>query len=104
MQVPAQPPLHSAPRHPASAYASHVAFELWRAPGAAAAATAPRVRLLFNGVAVTHLVPACASASADVHVADGGGSELCDLAAFARGVAAIVRPHASWEAACREPP
>ena len=85
-------------------YASHVAFELWRAPGAAAAATAPRVRLLFNGVAVTHLVPACASASADVHVADGGGSELCDLAAFARGVAAIVRPHASWEAACREPP
>lgn len=85
-------------------YASHVAFELWRAPGAAAAASAPRVRLLFNGVAVTHLVPACASASADVHVADGGGSELCDLAAFARGVAAIVRPHASWEAACREPP
>ena len=25
MQMPAQPPLHSAPRHPASAYASHVA-------------------------------------------------------------------------------
>ena len=81
-------------------YASHVAFELWRAPGAAAAASAPRVALQRRG---RHPPRASVPPSAGVHVADGSGSELCDLAAFARGVAAIVRPHASWEAAL-EPP
>ena len=50
------------------------------------------VRLVYNGEAATHKL-ACA-----------GGRAWCSLDGFAAQVAALIAPHATWEAACAPAP
>ena len=70
-------------------FAARIVVELWQGGGAGGGLA---VRLVYNGEDATHKL-ACA-----------GGRAWCSLDGFAAQVAALIAPHATWEAACAPAP
>ena len=87
-------------------YASRIVFEVWRPVSTSALRHGPQLRVLFNGVVVTHLIPECAQRADGIDattITQVGVTnlELCPLETFVKGVLGRIPPGSTFEAECR---
>lgn len=88
-------------------YGSRLVFELWRPQVTASALRhAPQLRVLYNGVVVTHLIPSCARRMDSVeatttNLAAVADLELCPLETLKQGTVGRIPEGSTFEAECR---
>ena len=81
--------------------------------GSSLSATQAFVRVVFNGLDVTSLIPSCAGEAATAAAAakagkslrttatSGSNGALCSLNAFANQIESLIQPRGNFELACK---